>query len=73
MEQSSINNPKKIKIKASELLSKFRHREDRYNFCREKSKFTYLYLDVYLPNEIYFDTTFFLKWLSGKKKVIINI
>ena len=38
MEQNVINNPNKIRVKASELLKKFRHRDDRYNFCREKSK-----------------------------------
>ena len=73
MEENSINKATKIKIKASELLSKFKHREDRYNFCREKSKYNKLNLDVYLPNEVYFDTIFFLKWLSGTKKVYINI
>ena len=39
MEQLPINQMQKIRVKASELLSKFRHREDRYNFCREKSMY----------------------------------
>lgn len=37
MEQNKINSPGKIIVKASELLSKFKHRDDRYNFCRERS------------------------------------
>lgn len=27
-----------IKLKASELMKKFRHKEDRYNFCRQRGK-----------------------------------
>ena len=33
-----INAMPKVQVRASELLTKFRHREDRYNFCRERSK-----------------------------------
>ena len=38
MEENNIKNNQKIMIKASELLSKFKHSEDRINFCREHSK-----------------------------------
>lgn len=38
MESDQINPHNKVRIKASELLAKFRHRDDRYNFCRERSK-----------------------------------
>ena len=27
-----------IKIKVSELMKKFKHKEDRFNFCRQKGK-----------------------------------
>ena len=70
MEPIHINPQQKIRVKASELLSKFKHREDRYNFCREKSKYiNIIFIDYYLPQENYFDSTFFLQWLSGTKKV----
>ena len=38
MEKKRIINNGKIRIKASELLSKFKYPEDRFNFCREQSK-----------------------------------
>ena len=41
MAQNEINLEQKIRVKASELLSKFRHKDDRYNFCREKSKYNF--------------------------------
>jgi hypothetical protein len=37
MENNNINNTYKVKIKASVLLTKFKHKEDRINFCRERS------------------------------------
>lgn len=39
MEASEVNQPQKIRIKASEIINKFRHKDDRYNFCREKSNY----------------------------------
>ena len=38
MESGQIKSYNKVRIKASELLEKFKHRDDRYNFCRERSK-----------------------------------
>lgn len=36
MEEIELLEQRAIKIKASELLKKFPHREDRYNFCRQR-------------------------------------
>lgn len=38
MEEEQIQEERTIKIKASELIKKFKHKDDRYNFCREKGK-----------------------------------
>lgn len=38
MENNAIIAQYKIKIKANELLNKFKHKQERYNFSREKSK-----------------------------------
>ena len=48
MEPIYINPQQKIRVKESELLSKFKHREDRYNFCREKSKYINIIFIDYL-------------------------
>ena len=42
MENNNINNTYKIQIKASVLLTKFKQKEDRINFCREKSNAYYI-------------------------------
>ncbi len=42
MEENNINPTHKVKIKASEILKKFKHQEDRFNFCREKSNTIFL-------------------------------
>ena len=57
-----------IRLKVSELLKKFKHKEDLYNFCRQKGTIGY-----WLPNEVWFDSTFFVKFLCKQKKVIIEI
>ena len=36
MENNNINNTYKVKIKASVLLTKFKHKEDRINFFEKK-------------------------------------
>ena len=63
----------KVSIKASDLLKKFKTKEDRYNFLREMSKLISFILDLYLPNETGFDSQYFLQVLMGQKKVNYNI
>lgn len=58
-----------VSVKASELLKKFKSREDRFNFMRELIKLLFNFLDLYLPKEVGFDSNYFLQVLSGKKKV----
>ena len=58
----------KISIKASDLLKKFKTKEDRYNFLREMSKFISFILEFYLPNESGFDSHYFLQVPIGQKK-----
>ena len=69
MDINIAHNEQKVSIKASELLKKFKTKEDRYNFLREMSKYDYLISDLYLPNEIGFDSNYFLQVLTGVKKV----
>lgn len=38
MEKNQIGINNKIRVKASDLFQKFKHKDDRYNFAREKSK-----------------------------------
>ena len=38
MEANRINEERTITVKVTELLKKFKHREDRYNFCRQSDK-----------------------------------
>ena len=63
----------KVSIKASDLLKKFKTKEDRYNFLREMSKLISFILVLYLPNETGFDSQYFLQVLMGQKKVNYNI
>ncbi len=49
MENNSINQPYKVKIKASVLLNKFKHKDDRYNFCREKSILFFIIIRFLFP------------------------
>ena len=54
-----------LKVKVSELIKKFKHREDRYNFCRQQVKLIYfliinITLGYWYQNEIGFDSTFFV-------------
>ena len=59
-----------VLVNSSDILKKFKSREDRYNFMRENSNYLYNFLDLYLPQEVGFDSYFFLQVLSGSKKVI---
>jgi len=71
------NEPQRlIKVKVSELLKKFRHKEDRYNFCRQRGKhyfiiffFNFIKIGYWLPSEVGFDATFFVQFLCKKKDV----
>ena len=38
MEIGNTEQQPTVKIKVSELIKKFKHREDRYNFCRQQGK-----------------------------------
>ncbi len=38
MESNEILNEEKIKVKVSELIKKFKTRQDIYDYCREQSK-----------------------------------
>ena len=49
MENKINNNTYKIQIKASILLDKFKHKEDRINFCREKSNLIYVIYRLLFP------------------------
>ena len=69
MEENKIIVEQKVTINSSELLKKFKTREDRYNFMRENSKIIFFILDLYLPKEAGYDSYFFLQVLSGSKKV----
>ena len=37
MENHERNQESKIRIKASEIINKFSHKDDIFNFCHEKS------------------------------------
>ena len=44
MEPNNNDAPRKIKMKVSELMKKFKHREVQYNFCRQKG--TYIFFII---------------------------
>ena len=56
MENNNINETQKIHIKASLLLNKFQHKEDKVNFCREKSKVFYIIRRLVTINSHIFGT-----------------
>lgn len=53
-----------IAINATEIINKFKHKQDRINFCLEKN--------WNHPEEPGFDSSFFLKVLMGEKKFLPN-
>ena len=76
MEIGNNEQQQLVKVKVSELIKKFKHREDRYNFCRQQGKLIYfliinITLGYWYPNEIGFDSTFFVQFLTKKKEVRI--
>ena len=69
MEDIQDLDGQKVTIKGSELLKKFKSKEDRFNFMRELSIYIFNFLDLYLPKEVGFDSNYFLRVLNGSKKV----
>ena len=69
MEDIFNSEGQKVTVKGSELLKKFKSKEDRFNFMRELSIYIYNFLDLYLPKEVGFDSNYFLRVLNGSKKV----
>ena len=67
--ENNINvEEQKVTVKGSDLLKKFKTKEDRFNFMREMSNFIYNFVDLYMPDLPGFDSDFFLMVLTGKKK-----
>lgn len=52
----------RVTVKVSDLLKKFKSKEDRINYCREHN--------VFLPDLPGFDTDFFLQYLQGNKNLL---
>ena len=69
MESNIEMEDQKVTVNSTELLKKFKSREDQYNFLREMSKFFINPLDLYFPKEVGFDSFYFLQVLTGKKNV----
>ena len=49
----------KVTIKGSNLLKKFKAKEDRFNFLRELSNYIYNFIDLYMLDLPGFDSYFF--------------
>lgn len=69
MENNIIVEEQKVTVKGSDLLKKFKTKEDRFNFLREMSNYIYNFVDLYMPDLPGFDSDFFLMVLTGQKKV----
>ena len=66
----NIELNRKITVLASDIIKKFKTKQDRIAFCKENSKSKYIiFKDLYFPDESGFDSTFFLLFLRGEKKV----
>ena len=66
----NIEVNRKITVLASDIIKKFKTKQDRISFCKENSKSKYIiFIDLYFPDESGFDSTFFLLFLRGEKKV----
>ena len=58
--ENNINvEEQKVTVKGSDLLKKFKTKEDRFNFMREMSNFIYNFVDLYMPDLPGFDSDFF--------------
>ena len=74
IEPMQINAVQKIRVRASEILTKFRHSKDRYNFCSEKSKNIINNLKVFIFRmKIISTQLFFTVPLRNKKSKYIII
>ena len=69
MEDIQDLDGQKVIIKRSEILKKFKSKEDSFNFMKELSIYIFNFLDLNLPKEVVFDSNYFLRVLSGSKKV----
>lgn len=69
MESNIEMENQKVTVNSTDLLKKFKSREDQYNFLREMSKFFINSIDLYFPKEVGFDSFYFLQVLTGKKNV----
>ena len=64
MNEINIGEQQKIPVNATEIINKYRKLEDRLNFCLEKNWFH--------PQEIGYDSNFFLSVIKGDKKYLPN-
>ena len=74
MEIGNNEMQRTVKVKVSDLMKKFKHREDRYNFCRQQGNLVsfvnfIIFLGYWFPTEVGFDSTFFIQFLTKKKEV----
>lgn len=69
MENSISLADDKVIVKGSNLLKKFKTKEDRFNFLREMSNYINNFVDLYMPDLPGFDSNYFLLVLTGHKKV----
>ena len=72
MEDIQDLDGQKVTIKGSELLKKFKSKEDRFNFMRELSIYIFNFLGLYLPKEVGFDSNYFLRVLNCSSKNVRN-
>ena len=64
MNEINIGEQQKIPVNATEIINKYRKLEDRLNFCLEKNWFH--------PQEVGYDSNFFLSVIKGNKKYLPN-
>ena len=58
--ENNINvEEQKVTVKGSDLLIKFKTKEDRFNFLRQMSNYIYNFEDLYMPDLPGFDSYFF--------------
>ena len=67
MEDIQDLDRQKVTLKGSELLKKFKSKEDRFNFMRDLSIYIFNFLDLYLTKEVGFDSNYFLRVLNVRK------
>ena len=62
MDLEDRQNNGKVFVNANQIIAKYRNKNDRLLFCHEKN--------WWHPDEVGFDSTYFLNVLSGKKKYL---